>query len=230
VAEQNALRLFGDRLTHLWVLDDDVVVAPDILDQLLAGMAQTAAEAAVPMILNAAGEVGWLSGLIDSARFRALWRAKSTADYLQECGSEPVSFSWATGICLLCTRRVVEEVGPHRPDFWIRGEDLEYSLRITARFRGVFVPTTEVAHLPPVVVDDAETQRAEIVKEGAHVQNVSYIGLHLRHGRRIVSKIPGRYYRLLKSSHWVPAAWAEAMRAFLYGAILGRPAGATRRG
>jgi rhamnopyranosyl-N-acetylglucosaminyl-diphospho-decaprenol beta-1,3/1,4-galactofuranosyltransferase len=229
-AEESALALFGERLTHVWILDDDAVVPPNCLDGLLAALAQTAADAAAPMILDDAGHLGWFPGLLDEAKFRAIRMARTPEDYLMACGGEPVFFSWATGICLLVSRRALETVGPHRTDFWIRGEDLEFSLRITALFRGVFVPTVVIEHLSPVSGDAASARRAEYWKQCAHMQNATYAGLYLSHGQPIRGKIPGHYYRFLRDAGWRLPALRDALRAFWWGAVRAKPAGSVSWG
>lgn len=215
--ETKALELFGDRLTHLWILDDDVVLPPGILEDLLAAMEECSADAACPMVKDANDALGWFPGLLDRTKFRAIKMCKTQAQFLERCGSEPVAFDWAQGISLLISRRGFE-LGPHRTDYWVRGEDLEFSLRITHRYRGVFVPTTSVQHLPPPVA-----AQDELLKHAAMLQNICYTSLRLVHGRRIARTIPGNFLRFLRT--WGLAALPSAWRAFYLGAIKGRPAG-----
>jgi GT2 family glycosyltransferase len=115
----------------------------------------------------------------------------------------------------------LEAVGFHRSDFRIRGEDLEFSLRVTARYKGIFVPRVCVAHLKPA----ADASGAEYIKQAAHLQNVFYIALHLTHGRRIASKLPGSFFRFLMTWRRTPGTIFRAGRAFWRGAILAQPAG-----
>jgi GT2 family glycosyltransferase len=228
-AEEYALATFASQYTHVWILDDDTVVAPDSLAALLAALEKSGAEAAAPMILNETGRIGWFSGLTDPEKFRVICRAQTPAEYLAASGPDPVPFSWSTGICLLLSRRALETVGLHRTDFWIRGEDLEFSLRITGKFPGVFVPTVSVQHLPPPAQESPASQRSEYLKSCAHLQNVGYIGLHLPHGRRIAGKIPGNLYRFLKDARCAPRAFLDATRALWHGAVLRQPAGTIDR-
>ena len=222
LGEHYAFQLFGDRLTHLWILDDDAVAARDSLDVLLDAMGTEAADAACPMLVDSDGRLRWYAGLLDKARFESIRRSKTPEEYLVESGPSPVPFSWSTGISFLVSRRAMETAGFHRSDFWIRGEDLEYSLRITARYKGIFVPLALVEHR----VSADHNERAEYLKRCAHLQNISYTALRLTHGRRIILKLPGNFFQFLRGSHWATHALLDAGRAFLRGAIVGQPVGA----
>ena len=223
-AEGAACERFKNEMTHLWILDDDVEVPPGALDTLLAAMERGQADAACPMITDETGRIGWFPGLLDAAKFRAIRDAATPAEYLAHCGSDPVPFSWSTGVALLVSRRAIDGIegaGFHREDYWVRGEDLEFSLRITHRFKGIFVPSAEVKHIATLA---EKTGRDAYLKHCAMLQNLCYTSLHLPHGHRIARTIPGNFLRLLKT--WPPRdAIPDAALAFWLGGILARPAG-----
>jgi len=100
-----------------------------------------AADVIYPMIVDGAGRIGWFPGLQEEEPWRVIRQATTPAEYLERCGPGAVSFSWSPGVCLLVTARALRSVGPPRGDYWVRGEDLEFSLRLTSRFRSAFVPT-----------------------------------------------------------------------------------------
>lgn len=216
--ETKALESFQDQLTHLWILDDDVVVPENILAVLSARMREQNAEVACPMVLDANGRLGWFPGLLDRQKFDLIKRCKTADEFLFACGPAPVPFSWAQGISLLVSRRTFLELGPHRTDYWVRGEDLEFSLRITHQHKGIFVPEISVHHLPPETAPLNERE-----KHAAMLQNICYTSLRLPHGRRIARTIPGNFLRFLRT--WGPGALPQACRAFWLGAIGGCPAG-----
>src|SRR5581483_7375423 len=56
LAEKTALEKFP-ALTHIWILDDDAVVSPDVLEILLREMQREAADIACPMIVDERGQV-----------------------------------------------------------------------------------------------------------------------------------------------------------------------------
>ena len=214
---------FKTEMTHLWILDDDAVVSPDTLDLLLAAMERQEAGAACPMASDANGRTGWFPGLLDAKKFRAIRDAATPAEYIARCGNDPVLFSWSTGVALLVSRRAVDSTGFHRGDYWVRGEDLEFSLRITHRFKGIFVPAAQVRHIP-APVSAAASRNGEYVKHCAMLQNLCYTGLHLPHGRRIARTLPGNFLRFFKT--WpLKDAIPDAALAFWLGGVLAKPAG-----
>ncbi len=219
LAEETALREFPT-LTHLWVLDDDVVVEPTTLATLHSQMGDAAA--ACPQAADTEGRLNWFPGLLDRAKFNALRRAATPAEYLLQCGPAPESFTWATGVALLVTRTAIERAGLHRGDFWVRGEDLDFSLRITATARGCYVPTAHVAHLPPgggIVADDFP----ERMKHAAMLQNSAYLIAHTPHGRRLLRHWPGNAYRHLR--RFGLSSFPDILRAAHLGALRALPAG-----
>ena len=217
---------YADRATHVWVTDDDVIVAPGALEHLLSAMGHEGAELACPMITTSEGRIGWFPGLLEASPFDALRKYKVTApeQYLAQFGPQPVRFSWATGISLLVTREALEELGLHRTDYLIRGEDLDFSLRITARKIGIFVPEARVAHHPPVVPQTPETRAADRRKDTIMLQNIAYISLHLPYGHPIRRSLPGNLWR--HGQHWGLSALPEGLKAYWRGGIQGHPAGA----
>jgi GT2 family glycosyltransferase len=175
-------------------------------------------------VIGPDGRVGWTPGFADRAKHRAAAKTRATpAEFRERLGSRLLDFTWTQGISLLVSRRAIDALGLHRPDFWVRGEDLEFSLRITAKYRGVFVPTVEVKHLPPPESGKASTD-GEYLKHAALVQNVAFIGLRLAHGRRIAWTVPSNVVRFI--TNWGLRAVPDALRAVWRGAIRGEPAGA----
>ncbi len=225
LAAEEALQLPGPPVTHLWILDDDAVPKPDTLANLLRAMETENADAAIPLVTAPDGMVGWVPGLRNRQAHRQAELRATPAEFRERLGSVPLDFTWAQGISLLVTRRAIDKVGVHRDDFWIRGEDLEFSLRLTASFRGILVPAVEVAHLPPPG-NSTTSRAAEYLKHAALVQNVAYIGARLPHGHRIASTIPANVARFIVE--WGPRSIADACRAVGRGAIQGEPAGFAR--
>ncbi len=220
IAEKAALSAFPD-LTHVWVLDDDVVVEPDTLGLLLAAM--TDAGCACPQAADACGRLNWFPGLLDRAKFYILRRAATPGDFLRICGAAPEPFSWATGVALLVSRATLEKAGLHRGDFWVRGEDLDFSLRCTNVASGLYVPKARVAHLPPgggLVVDDFP----ERMKHAAMLQNAAFLSARTSHGRRLIRHVPGNSFRHLRRFGF--GAFTDVVRANWLGAVRGLPAGA----
>lgn len=226
--ERVAFERFGDRLTHLWPMDDDIEMAPEALERLLEAMDQEKAALACPMITFPNGKIGWFPGLLEKEPFDLIRKKQVTtqAEYLKRCGPRPIRFSWATGVSLLITREAFEELGPHRTDFKIRGEDFEFSLRITFRKKGIYVPGALLAHYCFSGPHTPEAIASERKKQEAWLQNMFYIGLHLPHCRPMLRTLPGNFYRFVKNWGWscLPSAFSMALRG-----ALGAPAGANTK-
>lgn len=220
LGESLALERFPE-LTHLWILDDDCVVEPDCLGLLLAAMVSEAADAAHPLTVDAEERLSWFPGLIDPVKLRAARARPKPCDFVTHHGSLPIPFSWSQGIALLITRRVLDQLGQHRTDYWVRGEDLEFTLRITARFRGIYVPTARVQHLPPPSSNDPA---AEYPKHLAMLRNLAYTSLRLKHGRRVALTLPGNWLRFLRTWGLTPRNLFAIVTATWRGVFLG-PAG-----
>jgi len=219
--EEIALREFP-QLTHVWILDDDTVPEPDTLRTLLDAMQAHTAGAACPQVSDAEGNLNWFPGLLDRKRFDILRTSATPSEFIERGGGEPGEFSWATGVALLVTREALETAGLHRDDFWVRGEDLDFSLRITGQARGVYVPRAHLAHLPPGggrVVDDFP----ERMKHAAMLQNCAYLMARTRHGRRLLRHWPGNAWRHV--SRFGLGALSDVFTALRLGALSGQPAG-----
>lgn len=224
VGERLAFERFGNRLTHIWILDDDVVVAPGSLDVLVKAMDDEQAHAVHPLVVDGDGRLGWFPGLLDRNKFRVIHLQQTPEQFIDRCGSSPVPFSWAQGIALLVRRPAFDQLGFHRADYWVRGEDLEFSLRLTYQFRGLYVPQARVQHLPPAS-PSASSLEGEYRKHCAMLQNIAYTSLRLPHGRRIARTVPGNWLRFVRMWGWQPRVVADVFCAFWRGAIRGWPAG-----
>lgn len=209
--------------THFWILDDDAVVAPGALERMLAAMDAHGAIFACPTVLDHGGGIDWIPGALQRKAFRVLKSRGTHADYLARCGPAPVGISWAAGISQLLTREALERLGLHRSDFWIRGEDIEFSLRFTYRDQGIFVPEAVVHHLSPSPQASPQALEAERKKELCMLRNHAYIALHLPHGRRILSKLPGNLWRFIQAFGW--RRLGGALHAIWQGGALKLPAG-----
>lgn len=225
LGEQVALERYGKRMSHLWLMDDDICMAPGALDRLLAAMRREGAALACPMITFPNGEIGWFPGLLEAPPFDALRKMeiRTPEAYLERFGAKAVPFSWATGVSLLVTRETLEAVGLHRTDFQIRGEDFEFSLRISFKHKAIFVPDARLTHYCFSGPFTPEAIAAERKKQIAMLHNVAYIACRLPHGLRILRCLPGNLWRHCKN--WGPGGLPEGLLAYWKGGVLGHPAG-----
>ena len=227
LAIDHAIEKYGERLTHVWILDDDAVVEPETLARLLAAGDAVHADVIYPMVVDGTGRIGWFPGLLRTEPWRAIRQVETPAEYLARCGPALVPFSWSPGVCLLVSARALVAVGPPRGDYWVRGEDLEFSLRLTARFPSAFVPSVVVQHLQAPVTNPV-ARGAERIRYLAMMQNLGYTGFRLRHGRRMLRTLPGNSFRFFRAHGWTPRNVTGLARALWRGAVHGYPAGDPR--
>jgi GT2 family glycosyltransferase len=210
-------------VTHCWIFDDDAAATPGALTALLAALETARADAAVPLVTDAAGHIGWFPGPLTRPAWDVIRRPGLTpAEFRRTCGEAPLHWTWAPWPSLLVTRRAVETAGLPRDDYWFQGEDLEWTLRISACLAGVLVPAAECRHLPPTADDPART----FLKQALMLQNNFYTGTRLPHGRRLLRHAPGNIGRFLAANDFSVRALAAVWQSGWRGAIRGLPAGA----
>lgn len=225
---KSAAQQFAEDYTHLWILDDDAEVEPDTLEKLLHAMEQEHAWAAIPLVVDAEGRIGWFPHVKPESKFTAIRQKLTPAEFREKCGSEPALFTWSTGVSLLVSRAAIEQLGFHRGDYWIRGEDLEYSLRLSCNGKAVLVPTAVTKHLPPPAIGDTDVH-AERAKHAAMIRNAAFTSFRLPHGRSLIRRLPGNGWRFLRTWGFNATAVSMLIEALWDGAIRGLPAGADRR-
>lgn len=215
-------------VTHVLVLDDDVVPPADTVRILLAAIDSAGAAAAAPLLYDTDNKL-WGFPEPQGTTLRSVIRRLSSPDECRAAlGAEPHSFCWATGACMLYARRAFDECGLFREDFWMLGEDLEYSMRVAASLGGVFAAQSAVPHLPPPP-DPATAGINHRLKFLALLQNLSFLAFHSPHSAHLRGYLAGNFNRYLRTEGFAPGTLRDAWTAFYAGALRAQPAG-TRSG
>lgn len=209
-------------VTHVLVLDDDVVPPPDTTLHLLEAMGDSAALAA-PLLFDGEGNLWGFPEPVDEAQRKVIRRVHRPAECRAVFGREPHALCWATGACLLFARRAFER-DAFREDFWMLGEDLEFSMRTASRLGGVFTAAAAVPHIPPSATKGA-SGAADRMKFLALLQNLSYLAVHSPHSAHLRWYLPGNFRRYLRTFGWSPGNLRDALDAFRLGARRGLAAG-----
>ncbi|GAO99114.1 glycosyltransferase family 2 protein [Fructobacillus ficulneus] len=121
----------------VWVMDDDTVVHHDTLQNLLDFAKKE------PNFGFLASDVRWIDG------HRAKMNQPAPMNRLKvipEDQVEPIQLQNATFVSLLVRRKVVAEIGLPITDFFIWGDDIEYTERAGRFAPGYFVPAAKVTH------------------------------------------------------------------------------------
>jgi GT2 family glycosyltransferase len=205
-------------ITHVWVLDDDAVADPGALDEMLYAARNSGAEAVSAMITDAAGQVRWFPGPLSQPAWDVIRSGVTPAEFRARCGVSPLRWSWATWASLLVSRRAIDAVGLPDAQLWYQGTDIEYTLRLSAKFTCVLAPGAVCPHLPPP--EDPSRRRT---KDLWALQNGAFVAVHRCHGRRLLRHLPGNHFRHWRNHGWTAGALGESLRAFWRGAVRGRP-------
>jgi N-acetylglucosaminyl-diphospho-decaprenol L-rhamnosyltransferase len=217
--------LADPEITQILVLDDDVVPPPEALKVMLAFMESADCGAVAPLLFDASGTL-WGFPEPRERELRAAIRRVTDPDSSRKIlGEEPHAFCWATGACMLYRRDVFEKCGLFREDFWMLGEDLEFSMRAAAAVGGVFTAKVAVPHLPPAPTDPHGAKVAHRAKFLALLQNLSFLAFRSPHSAHLRSYLPGNFRRYLCTEGWGAGTVWDGWCAFWQGASGGQPAG-----
>jgi len=211
-------------VTHVLVLDDDVVPPPETAALLLEALASSGTDAAAPLLFDENDRLWAFPEPVEIPLRAAMRRVHTREECRATFGDEPHRFAWATGACLLYTRRAFEESGYFREDFWMLGEDLELSMRVASTLGGVFTARVAVPHLPPPP-DPARAPAAHRAKFLSLLQNLSYLSFHSPHRAHLRSYLAGNFKRYARTEGWAPGTLWDGWCAFYEGALWKQPAG-----
>jgi len=209
--------------SDLLFLDDDVVLPPDSIAKMAALLSD--ADAVAPLLEDAGGLLwGFPEPTLRKQR-KLIRQAKTPADALTLLGPGPHPFCWCTGACVLVSANLYRSIGSHRRDFWMLGEDLEFSMRAAAAGRAVFTCEVVVPHLPP---RGPVSPTSGYIKFCSLLQNLSYLSFHSPHSQHMTRYLPGNFLRFFRTYSWSAKTLHDAWTCFSGGAIHGEPAGAVR--
>ena len=245
-AGQLAFEKFPD-LTHLLVADDDAILAPKDLESLLASANKHCAGTVAPFLVDTSGilqevpePVSWSL----ARAFRAFGRNLDKARALVP-GGYPMA--WCIGPCLLVDRPTWLRAGPPRADMLAFGDDVEFSLRLSAASPAWAEPSVTVIHDPPAAerppsvappessrlgakegpqspIPNSQSQNdaAHYRKFGILLQNLAFTCVASPRPRHLPLYLPGNAKRFLRTFGFTPANLLEVARRYLKG-FLGIP-------
>lgn len=216
--------LENPEVTHVFVLDDDVVPPPATLRQLLDAMQAAQVGAAAPLLFDDKNQLWAFPEPAEKDLRTAIRRCVDREECQRALGDEPHAFCWATGACMLYARRAFETCGFFREDFWMLGEDLEFSMRVASGTGGVFTACAVVPHLPPPP-DLATSRVSHRLKFLALLQNLSYLAFHSPHRAHLRSYLAGNFKRYARTEGLSPGTLWDGWCAFYQGALGQQPAG-----
>jgi len=208
----------------IWYLDDDVVIPAEALGTLLGELEKADAESIAPLLAED-GKLWAFPEPEPPALRKVIRMAMTPTEALVLLGDEPISFCWCTGACYLVKKSAIERLGFHRSDFWLLGEDLEYSMRLAAQSRAVFTCKVSVTHLPPPAANPEAAAKAAYLKFCSLLRNLSYLSFHTPHSRHMKNYLAGNFRRFFRTHGLQIRTLRHAAACLWNGAVRGRPAG-----
>lgn len=136
------------QLDYVWILNNDIIVAPTSLSRLmdsakttpsLGGVGPTLFEYKEPAVVQAAG-----GGTFNP--WRGFPRAIGTAN-LEVAAGQPLALDYVAGGCMVAPLRTLAKIGTFDEGYFMYGEDVDLSQRIMAAgLTLAYVPMSHVWH------------------------------------------------------------------------------------
>lgn len=220
---------WNESLTHYWILDDDVSFPPDALEKFLAALRDNNAQFVSPLIVDSTGTLlTWPQLKSATARKLFLERKDGGAErFAEKIDARHLPEVRASmGTCYVMERICYERLGAMREDFWLLGEDIEYTARIAQNFRAVFCPRVVVEHLWGSPLDPRSAERSAYFKACAALQNNLFMLLHVPQTRFVFRSFLGSLKRFLQLHLRSREAAYDFLWIVWHAAVRGEPAGA----
>ena len=128
----------------LWLMDDDTLALPDTLRTLLDGARR--APAGRPLLV--ASQVRWKDERLHPMN-RSVPRWRDRALMAEAAAHGLVALRYATFVSVALSREAVERFGLPRAEYFIWGDDVEYTARVLRDDPGYLVPESRVYHWTP---------------------------------------------------------------------------------
>lgn len=196
----------------VWIMDDDTIPVPDTLEKLLAGGAK------VKDYGFLCSNVKWTN---NEPTLMNIPNVKKTSwNLIAEKGL--INVESCSFVSVMIPRRVVQAVGYPISDFFIWGDDFEYTLRITStklKENGYFVSDSVVIHkmaqnLPVDILSEADPNR--LGRFFYNYRNLYYISKK-RGGRFVFGHIARALLTLVKVPFASPNKRLKRMGLILHG-------------
>jgi len=224
LAGERALRKFPG-LTHFLVVDDDAILSPGDLQSLLDSSKKYQAGTIAPFLTDAAGKLQEAPEPVRWSLARSFRKAGTNLEKARSLAPSGYSMAWCLGPCVLIRKDTWLRAGPPRSDMLAYGDDVEFSLRLSASDPAWAEPSVAVTHAPPpsqlsMSAESAFHQR----KFGMLLQNLAFTCVVSPRPRHLPLYLPGNALRFLRTFGFSPSNILEVMRCYALG-FLGVPAG-----
>ena len=224
LAGERALSKYPE-LTHLLVVDDDAILSPRDLETMLGSAARHQAGTVAPFLIDPSGKLQEVPEPVLWSLARAFRRVAHDLEKARALTPIGYPMAWCIGPCLLIRKDTWLRSGPPRSDMLAFGDDVEFSLRLSAAAPAWAEPSVTVVHAPP------STSRLPPSTDGAHyrkfgilLQNLAFTCVISPRSRHLPLYLPGNARRFLKTFGFTLPNILEVARRYLLG-FFGVPAG-----
>jgi GT2 family glycosyltransferase len=212
-------------LTHLLVVDDDAILSPRDLETMLGSAERHQAGTVAPFLIDPSGELQEVPEPVLWSLARAFRRVAHDLEKARALAPIGYPMAWCIGPCLLIRKDTWLRSGPPRSDMLAFGDDVEFSLRLSAAAPAWAEPSVTVVHAPP------STSRLPPFTDGAHyrkfgilLQNLAFTCAVSPRSRHLPLYLPGNARRFFKTFGFTLPNILEVARRYLLG-FFGVPAG-----
>ena len=222
-AGQLAFEKFPD-LAHLLVVDDDTILAPKDLESLLASATKHSAGTVAPFLVDETGKLQEVPEPVSWPLARAFRAIGQNLDKARALAPGGYPMAWCIGPCMLIAKHVWLRAGPPRSDMLAFGDDVEFSLRLSAASPAWAEPSVTVIHAPPPSTSNLPppADAAHYRKFGTLLQNLAFTCIASPRPRHLPLYLPGNAKRFLRTFGFTPSNFLEVARRYLKG-FLGIP-------
>jgi len=217
LAGQNALEKFPS-MTHLLVVDDDAILSPSDLATLLSSMKKHSAGSIAPFLVDSEGKLQEAPEPVSWSLARAFRAAGQNLSAARALAPSGYPMAWCIGPCLLIDRSTWLRAGAPRSDMIAYGDDVEFSLRLSAAAPAWAEPSVSVIHAPPKS-SDSDASQAHLKKFGILLQNLAFTCVTSPRPRHLPLYLPGNARRFLRTFGFTPANILELIRRYSLGLI-----------
>lgn len=224
-AAEKALEKFPD-LTHLLVMDDDIILSPTDLEIMLSSLEKYQAGTVAPFLIDASGKLQEVPEPILWSLARSFRTAGNNLEKARSLAPSGYPMAWCIGPCLLIQKDTWLRAGPPRSDMMAYGDDVEFSLRLSAAAPAWAEPAVSVIHAPPVETSlpPNPSPDAHYRKFGMLLQNLAFTCVISPRPRHLPLYLAGNARRFLKTFGFTLKNFLEVAHRYTLG-FLGIPAG-----
>lgn len=154
-------RAFEDGCLYFWILNNDTIVHPDSLKELIAAFKRPKTGISVSKIYFSRGREYHQNRYKVSEKGRVVWYAGGVIDWKNMYGThrgvdevdqgqydEAIETDYATGCSFITNRAVIEKVGVFDERYFAYYEDMDFSLRVKKHgFKIWYAPKSIVWHI-----------------------------------------------------------------------------------